>query len=150
MVTSMTKLKNIARGDIYYVDREPETPKGHEQWAGRPAIIVSDFHTGGDNTCMVVYLTTNKTRPDPDKVHVEINSAPKPSIALCNQIKTIDAKCLGRYCGHLTDLEMAAVNAAMARALSLLLACARDAQRRPSALSTTRQRKPAGRQSPTA
>lgn len=122
MVTSMTKLKNIARGDIYYVDREPETPKGHEQWAGRPAIIVSDFHTGGDNTCMVVYLTTNKTRPDPDKVHVEINSAPKPSIALCNQIKTIDAKCLGRYCGHLTGLEMAAVNAAMARALSLLLA----------------------------
>ena len=122
MVTAMAKLKNIARGDLYYVNREPEAPKGHEQRPGRPAIIVSDFHAGGDNTCMVVYLTTNRDRRDPDNVHVEINSAPKPSIALCNQIKTIDVKCLDRYCGHLTSREMAAVNAAMARALSLLLA----------------------------
>ena len=121
MVTSMAKQpKNIIRGDIYYVNREPEKPKGHEQRPGRPAIIVSDFHTGGDNTCMVVYLTTNRDRRDPGNVHVKINSAPKPSIALCNQIKTIDVKCLDRYCGHLTSREMAAVNAAMTRALSLL------------------------------
>lgn len=121
MVTSMAKQqKNIVRGDMYYVNREPEATKGHEQRPGRPAIIVSDFHAGGDNTCMVVYLTTNRTRRDPDNVHVKINSAPKPSIALCNQIKTIDVKCLDRYCGHLTSREMAAVNVAMTRALQLL------------------------------
>lgn len=68
---------------------------------------------------MVVYLTTNHDRPDPDGVHVEISSAPKPSVAICNQIKTVDTRFLGRYCGHLTDQEMAEVNDAMIRALAL-------------------------------
>lgn len=119
MVTSMFENRHIDRGDMYYVEREATPTRGHEQRPGRPAIIVSNFHAGGGNTCMVVYLTTNHDRPDPDGVCVEIGSAPKPSVAICNQIKTVDTRFLGRYCGHVTDQEMAEVNDAMIRALAL-------------------------------
>ena len=68
---------------------------------------------------MVVYLTTKRDRPDPAGLHIEIGSAPKPSIALCDQIKTVDTRRLDKCCGHVTDEEMAQIDDAIRRALGL-------------------------------
>lgn len=68
---------------------------------------------------MVVYLTTKRDRPDPGGLHIEIGSAPKPSIALCDQIKTVDTRRLDKCCGHVTDEEMAQIDDAIRRALGL-------------------------------
>lgn len=105
------------RGGIYFIQREQEQPLGHEQWAGRPGIVVSAG--GGGYTCMVVYLTTREDRPDPDDLHVRINSAKKPSLALCDQIKTVDTRFLGQYFGHVTDEEEKEITDACRRALGI-------------------------------
>lgn len=68
---------------------------------------------------MVVYLTTKRDRPDPAGLHIEIGSAQKPSIALCDQIKTVDTRRLDKCCGHVTDEEMAQIDDAIRRALGL-------------------------------
>lgn len=68
---------------------------------------------------MVVYLTTKRDRPDPGGLHIEIGSAPKPSIALCDQIKTVDTRRLDKCCGHVTDEEMEQIEDAIRRALGL-------------------------------
>lgn len=104
------------RGGIYYVVRETEKPLGHEQWAQRPGIVVSDVRR---NTCMVVYLTTGTALPDPDGVHVKITSAAKPSTALCDQIKTVDVRYLGKCFGRITEAEARQINEACRRALHI-------------------------------
>lgn len=110
------KQKLPIRGGIYYVIRETEKPLGHEQWAQRPGIVVSDVRR---NTCMVVYLTTGTALPDPDKVHVKITSAAKPSTALCDQIKTVDVRYLGKCFGRITEDEERRITAACRRALHI-------------------------------
>lgn len=127
------------RGGIYYIEREQEKPLGHEQWSGRPGIVVSAG--GGGYTCMVVYLTTREDRPDPDGVHVEINSAAKPSRALCDQVKTVDVRFLGRYFGHITDEEERAVTDAVRRALGIPGADEDDEEEYPNAYEDEERRK---------
>ncbi|MEE0110827.1 MAG: type II toxin-antitoxin system PemK/MazF family toxin [Oscillospiraceae bacterium] len=114
---SKRRPRNIARGDMFYVTRG-DFAVGHEQQPGRPGIVVGVPPRGGA-TCMVVYLTTKRDKPDPLGVHVEINSAPKLSVALCDQIKTVDVRCLDSYCGRITDDEMTQVDEGIATALGL-------------------------------
>lgn len=102
------------RGDIVYVEREIEETKGHEQLPGRPAVIVSG--AAGD-TCMVVYLTTNEARATDSTLHVRISTAARPSVALCDQIKTVDVRRLGSWYGHVTQAEAEEIDRAMLKAL---------------------------------
>lgn len=46
-MTTMYRNRRITRGDIYYVERDMEISRGHEQQTGRPGVIVSDFSAGG-------------------------------------------------------------------------------------------------------
>lgn len=106
----------IRRGDIFYISRYPTT--GSEQEAGRPGIIVSNeannLHSG---TVEVVYLTT---QPKPDlPTHVSIDSAPRPSRALCEQVTTVSVERLGNYIGRLTDREMTQIDTALLISLDL-------------------------------
>lgn len=116
-VTSISQhAPHVKRGDIVYIEREIEEPRGHEQLPGRPGIIVHNGHC----THMIVYLTTREDRVnDQGGLHVRINSAAKPSIALCDQIKTVDARRVGRLYGHITDEEDRQIAAAMCRALGI-------------------------------
>lgn len=102
------------RGDIVYIEREIDDTQGHEQRPGRPGIIVSN---AAGETCMVVYLTTNEARLTDDTLHIKISTAARPSVALCDQIKTVDARRLGRWFGRITDAEAAALDRAMKKAL---------------------------------
>lgn len=107
---------NYRRGDIVYVEREIEETKGHEQLPGRPAVIVSNATSG---TCMVVYLTTNEAKATDGTLHVRISTAARPSVALCDQIKTVDVRRLGRWYGHVTQTEAEAIDRAMLKALAM-------------------------------
>lgn len=106
----------IKRGDIFYVNRSETI--GSEQRSGRPAIIVSNPVCNEHSPVVeVVYLTSQNKKHLP--THVRIESAGRRSIALCEQITTVDVTRLGDYKGHLTDEEMEQVDAALLRSLGI-------------------------------
>lgn len=109
------QIEKIARGDIFYVNKGENN--GCEQRAGRPALIVSnEANNKFSTTVEVVYLTTKKKHPLP--THVEVRGR-VPSIALCEQITTVDKKRLGDFVRCCTREEMAEIDKALAISLGL-------------------------------
>ena len=86
----------IKRGDIYFITGIEAT--GSEQGGERPAVIVSND-------------TGNK--------YVYINSAERPSIALCEQIVTVCKSRLERYIGSVTVAEMRRIDRALSTSLGI-------------------------------
>lgn len=109
----------MMRGDIHYV-METGSHTGSEQYAGRPAIIVSnDMCNAHSPVAEVVFLTT---RPKTDlPTHVTIRSTTKTSIALCEQITSVSVERLGSYAGTCTEQEMSAIDTALRVSLALNL-----------------------------
>lgn len=106
----------IKRGDIFYVSRTPVV--GHEQFSGRPAIIVSnDEDNKYSGTVEVVYLTT-QAKPDVP-THVTIQSAKYQSTALCEQVTTVSTTRLGDCFGSCTRDEMLKIDIAIMISLGL-------------------------------
>ena len=106
----------IKRGDIYYIERFQTT--GSEQYPGRPAVIVSNNENNRHSaTVEVVYLTTQPKENLP--THARVNSCVRDSIAICEQITTVALERVGDYKGHVTDYEMAEIEAAMLASLDL-------------------------------
>lgn len=108
--------RNTRRGDIYYVRGAYGT--GSEQRGERPAIIVSN-NTGNEHAPVVevVYLTTKRKTTIP--THVYINSAQRPSIAICEQVVTICKSRLERYIGSITVAEMHRIDRALSVSLGI-------------------------------
>lgn len=107
------------RGDIYYINRRSfDKPVGSEQLPGRPAIVVSnDENNEFSPTLEIVYLTTQPKTNLP--THVDIKSSPKPSIALCEQITTIDKERVGDYLATCSEYEMMLIEAALEISLGM-------------------------------
>lgn len=113
---TVTGDRDIKRGDIFYIQDGYST--GSEQRAGRPAVVVSSEK--GVKTSPVVSIVYLTTEPKPDMmVHVDINSANKPSIALCEQVYTVSKTRIGDYMSHVTPAEMAAIEKGIAEALGI-------------------------------
>lgn len=101
----------VYRGEIYYI-HETEV-SGNEQAGGRPGIIISnDVGNEHSPVVIVVYLTTREKKPLP--THVKINTAEKPSTALCEQIETVYKGRIGKYIGQITDTEQKNLDKALA------------------------------------
>lgn len=108
----------IKRGDIFYIHKYPVI--GSEQEAGRPAIIVSnEANNRHSSTVEVVFLTTQAKAELPTHVHIE--SAARPSTALCEQVTTVSLERLGDYGGCLTEREMTQVDIALLISLDLTM-----------------------------
>lgn len=108
----------IRRGDIYYIDKYPTI--GSEQQAGRPAIIVSnEKNNQHSSTVEVVYLTTQPKADLP--THVTVSSAPRESIALCEQVTSVSVDRIGDKMGRLSDREMTQVDIALLVSLDLTM-----------------------------
>ena len=107
---------DVRRGDIFYVTgRQGE---GSEQGGDRPAVIVSnDIGNKFAPVVELVYLTTQKKKGLP--THVPINSAQRPSTALCEQIVTVCKSRLHRLMGHVTQEEMKHIDAALTKSLGI-------------------------------
>lgn len=109
---------DIKRGDIYYIAKYPTI--GSEQQAGRPAIIVSNEKNNQHSaTVEVVYLTTQPKADLP--THVTISSAPRESIALCEQVTTVSVDRIGDKMGRLTNREMTRVDIGLLVSLDLTM-----------------------------
>lgn len=109
--------KEIKRGDIFYVSC-PEEVLGSEQRGRRPAVVVSNNMNNRYSTIVeVVYLTTQRKSPIP--THVQIQSLPRISTALCEQISSISVKRLGQRLGHCTPQEMECIDFALCISIGL-------------------------------
>lgn len=116
---------SVKRGEIYYVSKTAVI--GSEQEAGRPAIIVSNNSQNESSTVVeVVYLTTEPKKDLP--THVTIRSAPRQSIALCEQISSVSTSRIGNYVGEVTDREMTQIESALLISLDLWLPESGDAE----------------------
>ena len=106
----------VYRGEIYYI-HETEV-SGNEQAGGRPGIIISN-DVGNEHSPVVIvaYLTTREKKPLP--THVKINTAEKPSTALCEQIETIYKGRIGKYIGQITDTEQKNLDKALAVSIGI-------------------------------
>lgn len=106
----------LYRGEIYYI-HETEI-SGNEQAGGRPGIIISnDVGNEHSPVVIVVYLTTREKKPLP--THVKINTAEKPSTALCEQIETVYKGRIGKYIGQITDTEQKNLDKALAVSIGI-------------------------------
>ncbi len=102
--------RTICRGEIYYADLEPVV--GSEQGGIRPVLIlqnnVGNIHSP---TVIIAVITTRKKVNLP--THVYIESLPKPSFALLEQIRTVDKIRILEYVGQLSEREIKAVDNAL-------------------------------------
>ena len=109
--------ETISRGEIYWY-RNESGAEGSEQGNNRPCIVVSNdkANTYGP-TVTIVPLTTAEKKPLP--THVQIDSALEPSIAVCEQVKTITKSRLSQYIGECSTEEMKGIDKALRIQLAL-------------------------------
>lgn len=119
MYTGNNELKNIRRGDIFYITpSEAFAPVGNEMWSGRPGIIVSNNSCNDKSGVVeVVYLTTQFKKEIP--THVIIGSSGTRSTALCESIYSVDKARVGDYCGTCSDTEMQRIDLALMISLGI-------------------------------
>lgn len=109
--------KTFNRGEIYYIDLSPV--KGSEQGGIRPCVIVQN-NSGNrySPTLIVVPLTTQTKRQLP--THATVREGAKESIALCEQVKTIDkTRISGNAIGKCSPHTMAQIDLCLKISLGL-------------------------------
>lgn len=117
---SMEEKRTILRGQIYHVNLDPnQKPVGSEMWPDRPAIIVSnDINNEHSNTVEVVYLTTKLKRKF-SPTHVKVRPLKRTSLAMCEQVHTVDKERLGDYIDAVSESEMELIDGALMCSLGI-------------------------------
>lgn len=107
--------------DIWYAVL-PEIPGSHVQQGMRPVIVVSNDMANRYSPCItVVPLTTRRKKPLPTHVLLEGYGLDMVSLALCEQIISLDKSCLFRRLGRVCRPEdRAALHTAMAIQLAMV------------------------------
>lgn len=106
----------IHRGDVFYIEKRNDTV-GHEQWSGRPAIIVScDEINRGNSTVEIVYMTSQPKTENP--LHVPIFAMGRRGTALCEQIWSISVERLQSKGENIGD-QMKEIDRALLESLGL-------------------------------
>lgn len=112
-------MKGITRGEIYYANLNPV--QGNEQGGYRPVIILQN-NVGNQHspTVIVAAISSNLSKPKlPTHVYIEMDTLPKPSIVLLEQIRTIDKYRLSEYLGRLNKKMMGKVDRAIVTSLGI-------------------------------
>lgn len=110
------------RGSVWLVDADPSRPPvGTEIWPDRPAVVVSnDVSNARSGFVSVVYLSSSpRKRSSPVHVPVPPGAGRKPSMALCEQVHTVDVSRLVRRMGTVPSNTMNQVNDALRIAMGL-------------------------------
>lgn len=95
----------LKRGQIWYMTKETDGGT-HVQEGARPVVIVSnDLANQHSPVISIVPLTCNTTKK-PLPTHCKITSSLKPSLALCEQVQTIDRGKLTEHIGEVSWYEM--------------------------------------------
>lgn len=102
------------RGDVYRL-KAPRDARGHEQRGNRYAVVVqSDLLP---LSTWLVAPTSTSARPTSFRPEIEIQS--KTTYVLVEQTAAVDPERLGELVGHLTRLELIAVDDALRTVLHL-------------------------------
>lgn len=106
-------MREIKRGDIYKADLSPVV--GSEQGGIRPVVIVqNDMGNHYSPTIIVVPITTRLNKKNlPTHTKINNSSLLKESIALMEQIRTIDKSRLIEFIGVLNESEMNRITEAL-------------------------------------
>jgi mRNA interferase MazF len=102
------------RGDVLEL-KAPRVTRGHEQRGNRYAVVVqSDLLP---LSTWLVAPTSTSARPTSFRPQIEVDG--KNTLVLVEQTAAVDPQRLGRLVGHLTQSELAAVDAALRIVLGL-------------------------------
>lgn len=110
-------MDNIRRGEIFYIARRGASC-GSEQYADRPAVVVSnDENNKHSGIIEVVYLTTQPKTELP--THVTIRSTGRVSTVLCEQVTSVSVERVNNYIGQVSEQEMKNIDIALMISLQL-------------------------------
>lgn len=110
----------ILRGELYYADLNPVV--GSEQGGIRPVLIIqNDIGNKHSPTVIVAAITSKATKATlPTHCHLNPNiGLEQDSIALLEQIRTIDKQRLKDYIGALDHSDILAIDKALAISIGL-------------------------------
>lgn len=112
----------IKRGEVYYANLAPVI--GSEQHGENRPVIVIQNNRGNTHspTIIVAPITSKGWRKQKLPTHVRLNGTgilADTSIALLEQIKTIDRSRIGSYIGTLNEESMCHLNKALAVSVGL-------------------------------
>lgn len=112
-------MNEIHKGDIYYVTQTNYKTVGSEQYAGRPAIVVSNNSNNANSSVVeMVYLTTQPKEDLP--THFVFFIGTKRNTAICEQISTVDVSRLENFYTRLTDEQMLNLDACLMISLGIV------------------------------
>lgn len=110
-------MDEIRRGEIFYIARGGASC-GSEQYADRPAVVVSnDENNKHSGIIEVAYLTTQPKTELP--THVTIRSTGRVSTVLCEQVTSVSVERVNNYIGQVSEQEMKNIDIALMISLQL-------------------------------
>lgn len=109
----------ILRGDIYRAELSPVV--GSEQGGVRPALVIQNDIGNKHSPTVIVAAITSRNKPClPTHISLtDLQTLERNSVALLEQIRTIDKSRLTEYIGSLGAETMKAVDAALAVSVGL-------------------------------
>ena len=110
----------MKRGDIYFADLDPVI--GSEQGGTRPVLIIQNDLGNRFSPTVIILPLTSKMGKAPLRTHVPLlppqGGVRKPSIILCEQVRTLEKSRLKGYLGHLPPDKMQRVETALSLAVA--------------------------------
>jgi mRNA interferase MazF len=112
--------KSILRGDLFYADLNPVV--GSEQGGIRPVVVIQNNIGNKYSPTVIVAAITGKSEKSTLPTHCLLsmgNGLDHESVALLEQIRTIDKRRLREYVGALGHSDMREVDRALFASLGL-------------------------------
>ena len=102
----------------YSISHEGGATNGSEQFADRPAVVVSnDENNKYSGVIEVVYMTTQPKTDLP--THVTVRSTGRLSTVLCEQVSSVSTDRVNNYIGQVSEQEMKNIDIALMISLQL-------------------------------
>lgn len=102
----------------YSISHEGGATNGSEQFADRPAVVVSnDENNKHSGVIEVVYMTTKPKTDLP--THVTVRSTGRLSTVLCEQVSSVSTDRVNNYIGQVSEQEMKNIDIALMISLQL-------------------------------
>ncbi|MBQ7829802.1 MAG: type II toxin-antitoxin system PemK/MazF family toxin [Clostridia bacterium] len=106
--------RKIRRGEIYIADLDPVI--GSEQGGERPVLVIQNNVGNTHSPTVIVLAITSRCQKKkymPTHIPIESSDLSMSSIALAEQVRTVDKTRLTRYVGRASKESMEAVDQAL-------------------------------------
>lgn len=112
----------MKRGDIYFADLDPVI--GSEQGGKRPVLLIQNDLGNRFSPTVIILPLTSRTGKKALRTHVPVSppqgGITKPSLILCEQVRTVEKSRLMHRLGTLPPEKMALVERALAATMGQL------------------------------